>query len=71
MKLVQMPVRGDAADYARGLLQRCESGEVIAVTAVEELRGGRYSIEGSSTNSRTQTAGMLLDAAITRLTKDD
>lgn len=68
-----LPLQRDqgAIDYARGLLRRCEAGDVVAVTAVEELRGGTYSIQGSATPSRTQTAGMLLDAAIARLTRDE
>jgi hypothetical protein len=48
-------------------LARAKSGEVIAVTIIEEYKGGTYSSSGSSTSSRTQTAGMLLDAAMTRL----
>lgn len=56
-----------AVDYAKGLLERCVSGEVVAITAVEELPGGMYQVNGSSTTSKTSTAGMLLDAAITRL----
>lgn len=56
-----------AIEYARELLARCELGEVIAVTSVEEHPGGTYSLLGSATTSRTQTAGMLLDAALMRL----
>lgn len=50
-----------------GALERAKTGETIGVTIVEEKKGGFYSISGSSTSSSTQTAGMLLDAAITRL----
>lgn len=57
----------DAIEYAQGLLARCEAGEVIAVTALEEHPGGTYATLGSKTPSRTATAGMLLDAAIARL----
>lgn len=58
-------------EYARDLLARCESGEVIAVTVLVEYRGGAYMAEGSTTPSRTATAGMLLDCAVARLTRDD
>lgn len=37
-----------AIEYARELLARCESGETIAVTAVEERAGGAYVVLGSS-----------------------
>jgi hypothetical protein len=57
-----------AIEYARALLLRCEAGEVIAVTAVEETPDGSYSVKGSTTPNRLTTAGMLLDAAVTRLT---
>lgn len=67
MELVKMQRNTSAIDYARQLLARCEAGEVVAVTAIEELRGGNYQVQGSTTSSRTATAGMLLDAAITRL----
>jgi hypothetical protein len=68
MRIVPLhPIKDDVIAYARDLLARCEAGEVIAVTAVEEYPGGTYAVGGSSSNSRTQTAGMLLDAAITRL----
>jgi hypothetical protein len=56
-----------AVECAKELLQRCEAGETIAFTVVEELSGGRYRLGGSAVASRTQTAGMLLDAAISRL----
>lgn len=72
-KLKVLPNRQSesAIAYARALLERCERGEVIAVTAVEEDGQGGYSLMGSKTKSRTQTAGMLLDAAITRLNQGD
>lgn len=57
-----------AIDYAKGLLARCEAGEVIAITAIEEEPNGTYSVKGSITTNRLTTAGMLLDAAVTRLT---
>ena len=67
MKLVKLMNNQSAIEYARALLVRCEAGLVVAVTAIEEMPGGTYSLQGSSVSSRTATAGMLLDAAITRL----
>jgi hypothetical protein len=68
MNVVRIPASGDSAlNYARELLQRCESGEVIEVTAIEVRRDQTYIVQGSRVGSRTQTAGMLLDAAMTRL----
>lgn len=58
-----------ATEYARGLLARCEAGEVVAVTAIEEHPGGTYELGGTVTPSRFQTAGMMLEAAVTRLSK--
>lgn len=57
-------------DYVRDLLERCERGEVAAVTVIEELPGGGYKYGGGSTPSRHATAGMLLDAAMERLRKE-
>ena len=56
-----------AISYAKELLGRCERGEVVAVTAVEETPQGTYLVQGSSTPNRFSTAGMLLEAAIKRL----
>ncbi|HBI71512.1 MAG TPA: hypothetical protein DDZ22_21580 [Massilia sp.] len=57
-------------EYVRDLLERCERGEVTAVTVIEELPGGGYQYGGGSTPSRHATAGMLLDAAVERLQKE-
>lgn len=67
MKVVPIKTNSDLIDYITDLVERCKSGEVIAATVVEEYSDGTYSLGGSSATSRTQTAGMLLDAAITRL----
>lgn len=59
-----------AIEYAKELLSRCESGEIVAITAIEETPRGTYLIRSSSTPDRFSTAGMLLEAAITRLTTE-
>lgn len=59
--------RESCIEYARSLLARCEDGSVVAVTVLEELPDGTYTITGGETMSRLQTAGALLDAAISRL----
>jgi hypothetical protein len=56
--------------YVRHLLARCESGEVVAVSVVEELGNGTYQYGGGTSPSRHATAGMLLDLAIERLQKE-
>lgn len=67
-KVVPMPGPDlGAVEYAEGLLARCRSGETVGVTAVEEKPGGLYTLHGSKTLSRLQTAGALLDAAVWRL----
>lgn len=60
-------LQASAIAYARELLARCEAGEVVAVTALEEMPGGRYQIHASESANRLQTAGALLEAAIARL----
>lgn len=67
VKLVPRNYSLSAVEYVRDLLIRCESGEVTSVTVVEHLPGGTYHVGGSAASSRTQIAGMLLDAAIVRL----
>lgn len=67
MNLIAFAVSRSAVEEARKLLERCESGQTVAFTAIEEHPGGTYATTGSATNSRTATAGMLLDAAIARL----
>lgn len=59
--------RDDAVRTLRDLLERAEAGEIIAVTGVAEIDGGTYRHFGSSTMSRLQTSGALLEAAIERL----
>jgi hypothetical protein len=71
MKIVALPTAdGGAAEYARGLLARCEAGEVLAVTAVEFQPGGRYLVQGSAVRNRLEEAGALLEAAVTRLQQE-
>lgn len=59
--------RESAVEVLRGLLAQAEAGEVIGVTGVVEFAGGTYGQFGSSTMSRLQTSGALLEAAVTRL----
>lgn len=56
-----------AIETLRDLLAQAEAGNVIAITGVVEYRGGSYGHFGSSTMSRLQTSGVLLEAAIKRL----
>lgn len=53
----------------RQLLEEAERGDLIGFSGVAEYRGS-YRVVGTATLSRTQTAGALLDAAITRLAND-
>lgn len=66
VKLGGRPVES-AIEYARNLLARCESGEVIAITAIEFRRNAEYMIGGSAVENRLETAGALLEAAMDRL----
>jgi hypothetical protein len=71
LEIIKSKVNQTTVTYVNGLLERCESGETIAVTVLEEYPGGTYCVTGSSVSKRLETAGMLLDAAITRLGGDD
>lgn len=70
MKVVPPKVNKTAVAYAEKLLKKTQSGEIVGVTAVEEYSDGTFNSGGSSCSSRTAMAGMLLDAAITRLQQD-
>jgi hypothetical protein len=67
MNIVPIKKSNTAISEAKALLSRCEAGDVVAFTVIEEQPNGTYSVTGSATASRTASAGMLLDAAITRL----
>lgn len=56
-----------AVEVLRELLAEAEAGQIIAVTGIRENLDGTYRQFGSSTMSRLQTSGALLEAAITRL----
>lgn len=72
IRLVAKPdeCRQSAIDTLRGLLAEAEAGSIIAVTGIVECRDGNYRHFGSSTMSRLQTSGALLEAAINRLNKE-
>lgn len=68
MNVVPLPAPdGSAAQHVRELLVRCEAGEVLAVTVLEERPDGTYTVHGSACADKFRTAGMLLDAARARL----
>lgn len=65
--IIKPAAQSSAVAYARNLLARCEAGNVIAITAVEEHPGGTYSVQATETSDRLRTAGALLEAAVSRL----
>lgn len=72
VNVLPIPERHDGAvAHARELLARCEAGEVVALTVLEERPDGSYHVHGSSTGDRLRTAGALLEAAVTRLGAPD
>lgn len=72
MNVVPIPARqGSAVQHARELLARCEAGEVVAMTVLEERPDGSYHVHGSAIGDRLRTAGALLEAAVTRLGSPD
>lgn len=60
-------VRNDAIECVRNVLRQLENGEALTVYGVVELSDGYYRQFGSSTMSRLQTAGALLECAVERL----
>lgn len=68
MKVVEIQKNVVLIEFAEALLARCKAGEIVSVMVVEELPGGLYTTSSSGSQSRFATAGMLLDAAIIRLT---
>lgn len=70
LKVISNRHNDSTVAYVRDLLARCESGEVVAVSVVEELGNGSYQYGGGTSPSRHVTAGILLDLAIERLRKE-
>lgn len=61
----------ETVELLRTLLADAQSGDLVALTGVAEYRGGTYAHIGSSTMSRLQTSGALLEAAVKRLGFED
>ncbi len=60
-------INTDALEVVKRIIPQIESGEIIGVTFAVENADGSYTTMGSTTMSRTQTAGILLDLAVRRL----
>lgn len=71
LQVVPLPSkqRESALSEAEALLEGVQEGRIVGFTAVLEHPDGTYSVGGPATLSRLQSAGALLDAAITRLSK--
>lgn len=67
MKVVKTGINKSAIQLLEKTLESVKAGETIAVTIVSEFNNAEYSLQFSTSSTRTQTAGMLLDAAIKRL----
>ena len=69
VRLVAVPDQNNQQAIAllERLLEEARAGQLIAITVVAEYRDATYTHEGSSTMSRLQTAGALLEAAMARL----
>jgi hypothetical protein len=65
--VIKPGVSTSCVKIARELLARCESGEVLEFTAAILLRNGNTESLGTTLESRTRMAGMLLEAAMDRL----
>jgi len=66
MKIVEFKQKPSqsAIDYAKILLARCESGEVVEVTAVEVYADGNWKSTGTETDSNVRRIGHLFAAAV-------
>jgi hypothetical protein len=62
--------RNSTIETLKALLAEAEAGQVITVTGIAENSDGTYRNFGSTTMSRLQTSGALLEAAINRLTSE-
>ena len=67
---IQSSASASCINIARELLARCESGEVLEFTVAALLRNGKTESLGTTLESRTRMAGMLLQAALDRLAQD-
>ena len=67
--VVEIPkkINYDALEVVKSIIPRIESGEIVGVTFAIEESDGSYTTMGSTSMSRLQTAGLLLDLAIKRL----
>lgn len=66
MKIVEFKQKPSqsAIDYAKALLARCESGEVVEITAVEVYADGNWYSTGTETDSAQKRVGRLFSAAM-------
>lgn len=54
-------------EMVKSLLERCESGEVVNIIWVEEMKGNLFSEKSSGSEDRFKAAGKLLSMAMRRL----
>lgn len=66
---IKKEVDPDLLAYLDELRKRVLSGGTVAITAMEECVGGTFRISGTSVADRHTSSGMLLDAALERLTR--
>lgn len=67
LRSVAVECNEDAVQHLKDLLADAEAGEVLTVSGIAELRDGTYRQFGSTTMSRLQTAGCLLELAVRRV----
>lgn len=56
-----------AIDILKDIIEKIERCEITGISVVVENNDGTYRIEGSSTLSRLQTVGALMDLIVNRL----
>jgi hypothetical protein len=63
LKSIESKYSESAVSYARELLERCESGDIISVLALELKKGGSYAVVTSGQPSRFEAVGMCMEMA--------
>lgn len=67
IRAIEKKINESAIKLLEEKIKEVRSGSVVAVTILSEYDNSEYNFSMSTSSSRTQTAGMLLDAAIKRL----
>lgn len=74
IRILKTPEQAQCSELVEKLreyLAEAESGDAVGLTGVLYLKHNKYRVIGTSTYSKHQQAGALLDCAIERLKDED